>query len=235
MRHLNNLIVSENVKVGPLIFLDIRSVAKYQRNIEGGPFESNKKFLEKISQSRKKVNFRVPKKMNGHKFILLFELRWVIVILYPILEVTDRSAILYVGDHIFGDILKCKKDADWKTLLIVEELDKQITKWEQSQDAINDLKKIEAEKKRLELETVMSLEKNPSSGSFYESKTLNSCGTLELSSMTIRDVSFENLEQQALAKTKEVDSIHGKMGGIFKSGMKETLYSFQVRLEISFI
>ncbi len=32
------------------------------------------------------------------------------------------DAILYVGDHIFGDILRSKKDSSWRTLLIVQEM-----------------------------------------------------------------------------------------------------------------
>jgi hypothetical protein len=31
--------------------------------------------------------------------------------------------VLYVGDHIFGDILRSKKDSRWRTALIVEELE----------------------------------------------------------------------------------------------------------------
>lgn len=34
--------------------------------------------------------------------------------------------ILYVGDHIFGDILRSKKDSRWRTCLIVEELEDEI-------------------------------------------------------------------------------------------------------------
>lgn len=34
--------------------------------------------------------------------------------------------ILYVGDHIFGDILRSKKDSRWRTALIVEELEHEI-------------------------------------------------------------------------------------------------------------
>lgn len=34
--------------------------------------------------------------------------------------------ILYVGDHIFGDILRSRKDSRWRTCLIVEELEKEI-------------------------------------------------------------------------------------------------------------
>jgi 5'-nucleotidase len=34
--------------------------------------------------------------------------------------------ILYVGDHIFGDILRSKKESGWRTCLIVEELEEEI-------------------------------------------------------------------------------------------------------------
>lgn len=34
--------------------------------------------------------------------------------------------ILYVGDHIYGDILRLKKDCNWRTALVVEELDHEI-------------------------------------------------------------------------------------------------------------
>ncbi len=34
--------------------------------------------------------------------------------------------VLYVGDHIYGDILRSKKDSNWRTALIVQELDQEI-------------------------------------------------------------------------------------------------------------
>ena len=33
--------------------------------------------------------------------------------------------VLYIGDHIYGDILRSKKDASWKTAFIVQELDRE--------------------------------------------------------------------------------------------------------------
>lgn len=33
------------------------------------------------------------------------------------------DAIVYVGDHIFGDILRSKKDSSWRTVLVVQEMD----------------------------------------------------------------------------------------------------------------
>ena len=37
--------------------------------------------------------------------------------------------VLYVGDHIFGDIIKSKKERAWRTFLIVPELAKELTVW----------------------------------------------------------------------------------------------------------
>jgi HAD superfamily 5'-nucleotidase-like hydrolase len=34
--------------------------------------------------------------------------------------------ILYIGDHIYGDIIRLKKDCRWRTALVVEELDREI-------------------------------------------------------------------------------------------------------------
>lgn len=33
------------------------------------------------------------------------------------------SAVLYVGDHIYGDILRSKKESSWRTALIIQEMD----------------------------------------------------------------------------------------------------------------
>lgn len=39
---------------------------------------------------------------------------------------SQGEEILYVGDHIFGDILRSKKDSRWRTCLIVEELEEEV-------------------------------------------------------------------------------------------------------------
>ena len=35
--------------------------------------------------------------------------------------------VLYVGDHIFGDVVKSKKIRGWRTFLIVPELNEEVT------------------------------------------------------------------------------------------------------------
>lgn len=42
--------------------------------------------------------------------------------LHGMLGITDAADVLYVGDHIYGDILKSKKAMGWRTMLIVPEL-----------------------------------------------------------------------------------------------------------------
>lgn len=50
--------------------------------------------------------------------------------------------ILYIGDHIYGDIVRLKKDCNWRTALVVEELGEEIVKMRKvkpSQDKIREL------------------------------------------------------------------------------------------------
>lgn len=40
--------------------------------------------------------------------------------------------MLYVGDHIYGDIVKSKKDIGWRTMLVVPELELELDKLNRS-------------------------------------------------------------------------------------------------------
>lgn len=37
--------------------------------------------------------------------------------LHRMLGIKDASTLLYVGDHIYGDILKSKKSMGWRTMV----------------------------------------------------------------------------------------------------------------------
>ncbi|XP_004490988.1 uncharacterized protein [Cicer arietinum] len=49
-----------------------------------------------------------------------------VVHLYPLLEIEASSQVLYVGDHIYGDILSSKKTLGWRTMLVIPELDREV-------------------------------------------------------------------------------------------------------------
>ena len=38
--------------------------------------------------------------------------------------------MLYVGDHIYGDILRSKKDTAWRTAMIIQELETEVAAYE---------------------------------------------------------------------------------------------------------
>jgi hypothetical protein len=45
----------------------------------------------------------------------------------------EGDDILYIGDHIYGDILRLKKDCNWRTALVVEELDSELENYIKAQ------------------------------------------------------------------------------------------------------
>uniref|UniRef100_A0A0D9VZK8 5'-nucleotidase n=1 Tax=Leersia perrieri TaxID=77586 RepID=A0A0D9VZK8_9ORYZ len=46
--------------------------------------------------------------------------------LHRLLSVASSSQILYVGDHIYGDILRSKKVLGWRTMLVIPELEQEV-------------------------------------------------------------------------------------------------------------
>lgn len=51
--------------------------------------------------------------------------------------------VLYVGDHIYADIIKSKKQHAWRTLLIVPELEHELKVWNKNKKLHNHLRNLE--------------------------------------------------------------------------------------------
>lgn len=109
--------------------------------------------------------------------------------------------VLYVGDHIFGDILKSKKIRGWRTFLIIPELVQELHVW-------TDKCQLFAELQRLDV-MLGDLYKNMDS-SAMEKPDISSVRT------AIRDV------------THKMDLAYGMMGSLFRSGSRQTFFSSQV-------
>ncbi len=58
--------------------------------------------------------------------------------------------VLYVGDHIFGDILRSKKASLWRTALIVEEIEDEILRFERGRDDVARLEELEVRRRDLD-------------------------------------------------------------------------------------
>ena len=62
----------------------------------------------------------------------------------------SADRICYVGDHIYGDIVRSKKEAAWRTVLIVQELEDEIAAHEASSDDLRRLNDLSLRRNRLE-------------------------------------------------------------------------------------
>ncbi len=51
--------------------------------------------------------------------------------------------VLYVGDHIFGDIIKSKKERAWRTFLVVPELAQEMIVWHEKRSIWTDLQRLD--------------------------------------------------------------------------------------------
>ncbi|PRP87673.1 cytosolic purine 5'-nucleotidase [Planoprotostelium fungivorum] len=53
------------------------------------------------------------------------------------------NEVLYVGDHIYADIIKSKKIHAWRTLLVIPELEKELNVWQECTALVQQLRKLE--------------------------------------------------------------------------------------------
>ncbi|XP_030292450.1 5'-nucleotidase, cytosolic II, like 1 [Sparus aurata] len=109
--------------------------------------------------------------------------------------------ILYVGDHIFGDILKSKKRQGWKTFLVVPELTKELQVWEDKKNLFEELKHLDI--------FLADLYKHMDSGS-------KECP----------DISTIQMRMNVL--TYRMDMSYGQMGSLLRSGSRQTLFASQL-------
>ncbi|XP_065156179.1 cytosolic purine 5'-nucleotidase isoform X3 [Atheta coriaria] len=109
--------------------------------------------------------------------------------------------VVYVGDHIFGDILKSKKIRGWRTFLIVPELVRELHVWTDKCHLFEDLQLLDIKM-----------------GELYKNLDSSAKEKPDISRIrgAIRDV------------THKMDMSYGMMGSLFRSGSRQTFFSSQV-------
>ncbi|XP_038641105.1 cytosolic purine 5'-nucleotidase-like isoform X1 [Scyliorhinus canicula] len=117
-----------------------------------------------------------------------------------LLGVTGKE-ILYIGDHIFGDILKSKKRQGWRTFLVVPELAHELRVWTEKSALFEELRNLDI--------FVADLYKD-----------------LDSSSNEHPDIS--SIRKRIKAVTHEMDMCYGKMGSLLRCGSRQTLFASQL-------
>ncbi|RUS77709.1 hypothetical protein EGW08_014521, partial [Elysia chlorotica] len=112
----------------------------------------------------------------------------------------DRE-VLYVGDHIFGDILKSKKVRGWRTFLVVPELAQELSVWTVKSHLFAKLSEFDSQ--------IADIYKN-----------------LDSSDVSKPDIS--KIQRAIRAVTHDMDQSYGMLGSLFRSGSRQTFFASQV-------
>ncbi|XP_052100993.1 cytosolic purine 5'-nucleotidase-like isoform X1 [Mytilus californianus] len=110
--------------------------------------------------------------------------------------------VLYVGDHIFGDILKSKKERGWRTFLVVPEMAQELKVWTEQKSLFDQIENLECE-------------------------MADSFRDLDSSTREIPDIS--KYKKEMMETVHKLDLSYGMLGSIFRSGSRQTFFSAQVQ------
>ncbi len=148
--------------------------------------------------------------------------------------------IFYVGDHIYGDILRSKKDSLWRTCMIVSELEEELAKTEALAPKIEKLEKLKKEKHTLDLKEAACLERI---NKLREFKLHNFDQLSKLDLKTLDDEINRGLEYvgkignnltDILVKLNKleaaIDAAYNPMWGeLFREGTENTRFADQIK------
>jgi len=109
--------------------------------------------------------------------------------------------VLYVGDHIYGDILKSKKTRGWRTFLVVPELERELHVWTSEREIYDKLTELDI-----------------SLADAYKGMDSTSSIKPDLSELKIKI-------RETIHK---LDMSYGKLGSIFRCGSRQTHFANQL-------
>ncbi|XP_031562087.1 cytosolic purine 5'-nucleotidase-like isoform X2 [Actinia tenebrosa] len=109
--------------------------------------------------------------------------------------------VLYIGDHIFGDILKSKKQQGWRTYLVIPELTQELEVWQSRQDVFCNLRDLDI-----------------TLGETYK----------HLDSTTTEQPDISEIKRKIKEATQTMEKCYGCMGSLLRSGSRQTFFASQV-------
>lgn len=126
--------------------------------------------------------------------------------------------ILYIGDHIYGDILRLKKDCNWRTALVVEELGEEIKAQNKALPTEKKIVDAMAIKKELELKYISLCTRSIDESSEQYNKEIQ---TLQAQISTVDAKIATLLNEQS-------KFYNPRWERIFRAGAEESYFAYQV-------
>lgn len=125
--------------------------------------------------------------------------------------------ILYVGDHIYGDVVRLKKDSKWRTALVVDELSDEIENLRKANPCQQQIQDLMLKKSPLEREAVRLASEE------IESGVNHSAAIKKLQDDTTR------IDQQIGKLIEEIQAIFNPFWGqTMRAGNEESYFAYQV-------
>lgn len=125
--------------------------------------------------------------------------------------------ILYVGDHIYGDILRLKKDCNWRTAMVIEELEQEIFSDEKAVPLNHEIELLMEKKEPFENELTQIMTQKIDRGALDDSRA----NELQKSITDIDgQISF------LIKKQQQLYNLH--WGQLMRAGNEESYFAYQV-------
>jgi len=144
--------------------------------------------------------------------------------------------VLYVGDHIFGDVLRAKKESTWRTAMIIQEMDDELRvlrehalsferadALEQTRDAVQDeLREHQARLKKVERK--LNDHESGSERATWEAKRVRHRRSIDRLRAQLKELDAE------LSALHDVlnEAFHPFWGSVFKAGNEVSSFGSQV-------
>lgn len=130
----------------------------------------------------------------------------------------EADEILYIGDHIYGDILRLKKDCAWRTALVVEELEDEIAKERKAQPIMEKVNKFMEKKLPLEIKLDELISEQIEKGTKINDEKIHAL----LGEISEIDKSISPLIKQ------QQQGYNPYWGEVMRAGIEESYFAYQV-------
>lgn len=129
----------------------------------------------------------------------------------------EGDEILYIGDHIYGDILRLKKDCNWRTAMVLEELQFELENNTKAEPTVLEIEKLMAKKEPMEDKlTLLMTEKT-------ENPAVDDKEIEELQNI------ISTIDAQISQLIKKQQSLYNpQWGQLMRSGNEESYLAYQV-------
>lgn len=143
----------------------------------------------------------------------------------------EDDRVLYVGDHIYGDVLKSKKHSAWRTAMIIQEMEEELQAVRRSAEESDRWDQLEEARRALldELRFLQSTHKQLQQDAGDEAPAEEAERTRLKRRIERRRQRLRSIEAELVAVEEEIEGhFHPYWGPLLKAGGEASLFGHQV-------